>query len=493
MILRMKPLEILSVSAEIAPFAKTGGLADVCNALPKGLTSAGHRAIAVMPLYGRVRKSAAKIEPIAGLERIEFEIAGRQIDCSVKRTTMPGSDVEVRLIDAPEFFGGDEIYGGGDREGDRFVVFCRAVIAMCQWEGRAPDVFHCHDWHAALLPLMLKGLFAWDQLFATSKTVLTIHNLGYQGVVPASRLGELGLEDVRSLLHQDELARGRFSFLLHGLMYADLLTTVSETYAREIRTPEHGMGLETVLEARKDSLVGIVNGIDKAVWNPEIDEVIAARYSRADRSGKAECKKALVERFALELGPTTPIFGIVSRFTAQKGFELLPDVLPIFMHRDDMALVVLGSGEERHERYFDWIAKSFPGRVGFHCGYDDALAHRIEAGADVFLMPSRYEPCGLNQLYSLAYGTVPIVRRTGGLADTVVDWNPETGEGNGFVFDDFAAPSLQDAIRRCLDAWKFDKAWARLQDNGMAVDWSWERQIQRYVEVYARLDAGAAS
>lgn len=491
----MKPLDILSVSAEVAPFAKTGGLADVCNALPQGLLQAGHRARAVMPFYGRVRARFEKDELpplVEGLEEIAFELGDRRHVAAVRETTLPGSEVPLRLIDMPDAFGGDAIYTDGDDEALRFVAFCRAVIAMCQWEGRAPDVLHCHDWHAGLLPLLLKGMYAWDELFAKTRTVLTIHNLGYQGVVPAEQIGRLGLEPIRKLLHQDELRGGRFSCLLHGLMYADVLTTVSETYAREIRTEEHGMGLEGILESRKDRLFGIVNGIDPAVWNPETDTLITENYTRADRSGKASCKRALTKRFKLELGKTTPLFGIVSRLTPQKGFELLPAVLPVFLHREDMALVVLGSGDERHERYFDWLAQSFPGRVGFHCGYDEALAHEIEAGCDVFLMPSRYEPCGLNQLYSLAYGTVPIVRKTGGLADTVSNWDPETGKGTGFVFEDFEARALQDAIRRCLDAWSFDKAWQRLVDNGMAMDWSWEKQVEHYEELYRRLLAEKA-
>ncbi|MCB9919745.1 MAG: glycogen synthase GlgA [Planctomycetes bacterium] len=481
----MDPLEILSVSSEVAPFAKTGGLADVCNALPAGLARHGERARAVMPFYGRVRK-AVRAKPVPGLQSLRFEMGGKDYGASVHRTTLPGSKTEVLLVDVPDLFDGDAIYDG-DRDAQRFIAFSRAVIALMQWEGRAPDILHCHDWHTALLPLFLKKAYQWDRLFEHTRTVLTIHNLGYQGVVPASHIGALGLEPIRSALHQDELAQGRFSCLLHGILYADVLTTVSKTYAREIRTPEHGMGLDRVLEARKDSLFGIVNGIDDRVWNPRTDTAIAATYDAEDRSGKVLCKKDLAKHFGLELGPTTPLFGIVSRLTPQKGFELLPDVLPVFLQREDMALVVLGSGDERHERYFAWLEDAFPGRVGFHRGYDDELAHRIEAGADAFLMPSRYEPCGLNQLYSLAYGTIPIVRRTGGLADTVIDWNPETGVGNGFVFDDFTSAALQQAMRRCLDAWKFDKGWARLQENAMAVDFSWDTQILEYVALYERL------
>lgn len=486
----MKPLEILSVSSELAPFAKTGGLADVCNALPDALVRQGVKARAVLPFYGRLR-GQVMAKPVQGLGVLRFELAGREYSAAIHETTLPGSEVVVLLVDLPELFAGQAIYEG-DRDALRFTAYCRAVVALMQWEGRAPDVLHCHDWHTSLLPLFLKKAFAWDRLFADTKTVLTIHNLGYQGLVAASRIGELGLEPVRAALHQDELAQGRFSMLLHGLLYADVLTTVSKTYALEIRTKEHGMGLEGILEQRRDSLVGIVNGIDDRIWSPAVDTHIVDNYDREDRTGKVVCKRDLVRHFGLTLGPTTPLFGVVSRLTAQKGFELLPDVLPVFLQREDMALVVLGSGDERHERYFTWLQGAFKGRVAFHRGYDDALAHRIEAGTDVFLMPSRYEPCGLNQLYSLAYGTIPVVRRTGGLADTVVDWDPETGVGNGFVFDDFTSAGLQGALRRCLDAWKFDKAWARLVDNAMAVDFSWDKQVLEYIALYERLVAAGA-
>ena len=312
-------------------------------------------------------------------------------------------------------------------------------------------MIHCNDWHTGLLPLYLKVGYGWDRLFARTRTVLTIHNIGYQGVFGAAVADELGFDEHRELLHQEDLAEGRLSFLKTGLMYADALTTVSETYAREIQTEEFAMGLQDILRARSESLVGIVNGIDYTEWDPETDPQIARNYSVDDLQGKHECKRALLEEMELPFDPEVPVLGIVSRLTMQKGFELLPDILPVLLRRYDMRLVVLGSGEEKYEQYFGWLAHAFGSKVAFRDGYDEALAHRIEAGSDAFLMPSRYEPCGLNQMYSLRYGTPPIVRHTGGLADTVEAYDPETGQGTGFVFHDFSPDALFEAIVRALE------------------------------------------
>jgi starch synthase len=298
------------------------------------------------------------------------------------------------------------------------------------------------------------------------------------------------LADSRHLLWQEDLQAGRFNFLKTGLQYAHHLTTVSRTYAREIQTPELGMGLDGVLRARTDSLVGIVNGIDAEEWDPASDPHLDATYSVDDLAGKAVCKRALLEDFHLAYDPRVPVLGIVSRLTGQKGFELLPDILPILVRERDLRLVVLGSGEQRHESYFQWLRDAFPAKVAVFKGYAERHSHRVEAGSDFFLMPSRYEPCGLNQMYSQRYGTVPIVRRTGGLADTVEDFDPVTGDGTGFVFEAFEPEALLHSIRRALRVWDQPHVFERVREAGMRRDFSWERRVGEYVTLYRRLVAG---
>jgi len=310
-------------------------------------------------------------------------------------------------------------------------------------------------------------------------------------VFPADSQHELGFGLHSNLLHQGDLSAGKLNFLKTGVIYADALTTVSETYAREIQSADFGMGLQDLLRSRSDTVVGIVNGIDSSEWNPELDARIPRAYSREDLAGKRFCRERLLERMRLTPTHGAPVFGIVSRLTAQKGFELLPEVLTRLL-ASDVRLCVLGSGEQRYEQYFHRLHGAYPGRASFWAGYDDELAHWIEAGSDFFLMPSLYEPCGLNQMYSLRYGTVPIVRKTGGLADTVEPFERATKQGTGFLFDDFSPAALEDAIRRGLECFRDADAWRALQQNGMAKDFSWERQSLRYVELYGRL-AGLTS
>jgi starch synthase len=347
-------------------------------------------------------------------------------------------------------------------------------------------VIHCNDWHTGLLPLYLKATYAWDRMFERTRTVLTIHNIGYQGVFAAEKLHELGLGPHAHLLHQAHLQQGKLGFLETGVIYADALTTVSETYAKEIQTADFGMGLQDLLRARGDALVGIVNGVDTDEWDPATDARIPARYSREDLAGKRVCRERLLERMNLAPGAGAAVFGIVSRLTVQKGFELLPEVVPWLLGHD-VRLCVLGSGEERYEQYFHWLHGAHPGRVSFWSGYDEDRAHWIEAGSDFFLMPSLYEPCGLNQMYSLLYGTAPVVRRVGGLADTVQPFDRATRRGTGFVFDEFSAEGLRGALRYGLECFADPSAWRALQRNGMSQDFSWERQARRYVELYGRL------
>jgi len=482
----MAPLRILLLSSEVAPFAKTGGLADVAAALTRYLARAGHEAKLCMPLYQSVQQSGFEFQPHPRLQGLRLAFGQRQYVFSVQTAKLPHSEVEVLFLHCPELFGRAGIYTWDRDEHVRFGLFSRAALEICQWLQWGPDVIHCNDWHSALTPLYLKTGYAWDRLFEHTHSVLTIHNIGYQGVFPAATVDELGFGAHRQLLHQGDLSQGKLNFLKTGAIYADALTTVSETYAREIQTADFGMGLQDLLRARSDSVIGIVNGVDYGEWDPATDTRIPQHFSRGDLSGKRACKQQLLARLGLTPTVQAPLFGIVSRLTAQKGFELLPEVLQRLL-RQDLRLAVLGSGEERYESYFHWLHGAHPGKVAFRAGYDDELAHQIEAGSDLFLMPSLYEPCGLNQMYSLRYGTVPIVRRTGGLADTVEPFDPATGRGTGFLFDEFSQAALQDAIQLALRCFADRPRWQRLVQNGMARDFSWERQGRHYVDLYRRL------
>lgn len=479
----MDSLKICLVSAEVAPFAKTGGLADVSAALARHLHKKRHDVRLFMPLYRKV-KGQVEFEPVPELQDVPMRMGERTYWFSISTGKLPRSSQKVWFVRCPELFDREGIYTQDADEALRFALLSRAAIETCQWTQWAPDIVHCNDWHTALMPLYLRAVYAWDKLFARTRTVLTIHNIGYQGVTGADRLKDLALENERRFLYQEDLNEGRVNFLKTGLLYAHALTTVSKTYAREIQGDEHGMGLQGLLRQRADSLFGIVNGIDGEEWNPRKDPLIPAAFHARDLRGKEACKQALCERFGLAFDVRAPLFGIVSRLTVQKGLELLPDILPVLLRSEDMRLVVLGSGDERYESYFKWLAGAFPKKVAFQAGFDNALAHQIEAGSDLFLMPSRYEPCGLNQMYSLRYGAIPIVRRTGGLDDSVVDFNDDPLRANGVKFDELAAPALANAIRKALRIYADKELLNLLRRRGMAADFSWEQSAHEYLRIF---------
>ena len=360
---------------------------------------------------------------------------------------------------------------------------------MCQRMGFAPDIFSCHDWHTAMVPLYLKTVYRWDSLFAATRSVLTIHNIGYQGVFGPAILGDLGLAGSEGLLHQDDLARGQINFFKTGLLYADCLTTVSPTYAREIQNSEYGMGLQDLLRQRGHSVVGILNGIDDNEWDPATDPVIPANFSRRDLRGKQICKQSLMNELGLTASGAVPLIGVVSRLVSQKGIDLLQGALPRLLQVRDFSLAVLGSGEPRYEEFFSLLQRAFPGRVCFYRGYNNKLAHWIEAGSDMFLMPSLYEPCGLNQMYSLKYGTVPIVRETGGLADSVEQVSLSAGTGTGVLFRDYDEQGVSWAVNTALDLFSDHVFWRKIVLNGMAKDFSWRRQGYRYVQLFRELSS----
>ncbi|HUR27358.1 MAG TPA: glycogen synthase GlgA [Planctomycetota bacterium] len=477
-------MNVLLVASEMAPFAKTGGLADVIGALPRHLHRAGHDVRVFLPLYDRVDTSKAAFE--VALEGIEIRLGAHQYRARIVRS---GKEPEIYFVDCPALFRRGGLYTNDADEHRRFLALCWGALAACQRMGFAPDVIHCNDWQTAMLPLTLKTHFAWDRLFAKSKTLLTIHNLNYQGLFPAAILPDTNLLDSAHLLHQDQLRDGRINFLLHGILYADGVSTVSPTYAAEIQTPEHGAGLDPFLRARKTTVVGILNGVDYDIWSPQSDTHIPHRYGIKDLGGKELNKQQLLTKLGLPYIKGVPVMGIVSRLAGQKGFGLLGEVMPELLRRNPFQLVVLGTGEPSLEDMFSRMQRAFPKQVCFYKGFLDPLAHLIEAGADMFLMPSRYEPCGLNQMYSLRYGTVPVVHRTGGLADTVIPWSSRTGRCTGFLFEHHDAAGLAWAVRAALTAYGDQTQWRRLQRNGMAQDFSWETQGKIYETLYSRLQA----
>ncbi len=485
-------MNILFVTSEVAPFAKTGGLGDVCAALPRALRALGHDVRVVVPMYSRVRAPGRAFTPV--LPDITVALGARRVTFSVYSAPLPGSDLPVYFIRCPALYDRPSIYTHDDDEHVRFAALVWAALKTCQHLRWAPDVAHANDWQSALLPLALKTLFAWDRLFARTRSVLTIHNVGHQGAFGAHAVADAGFAEVAGHFHQDQLREGRVNYLLTGVLYADAITTVSPTYAKEIQTPEHGAGLDPFLRMRSRAVVGILNGIDEDEWSPDRDALLSNRYSADDLSGKERCKHMLLASVGLEYDPRTPVVGVVSRLAWQKGFDLCFNVLPRALARRPMQLVVLGTGEARYEEFFTHLARHAPRRVAYHRGFSEKLAHMIEAGSDLFLMPSRYEPCGLNQMYSLRYGTPPVVHRTGGLADTVRTWNPLARTGNGFAFEHFDDNGLAWALHYALDAWgegqgEAREAWRILQRNGMTEHFGWPQRVEEYLAVYRSIGA----
>lgn len=501
-------LKCLHAASEVAGFAKTGGLADVVGSLPIALKSRGIESIVVMPLYRACRNSKRPMEPLD--LRFRVPIGERMVEGRLWRSTLPDSDVPVYLIEQPEFFDRDDpatqqsLYQLTNAAGDkvdypdnsaRFGFFSRAILETMRLLGYWPEILHLHDWQTGLAAVFLREIYqkhAKPDLrgnYAAIRTVLTIHNLDYQGTFSHLDLPMLGLP--WRLFTMDLLEfHGQLNFLKAGLVYANLLTTVSPTYAKEIQTTLRGAGLHGVLMQRSNKLFGIVNGIDEQVWNPATDPHLAASFDSTTLDvGKARCKAALQQHFALDVQPRTPLLGIVSRLAYQKGFERINEVLPDFV-RQGVQLAVLGDGEKKYRDLLTELRAAFPGQVGLMLGYSEPLAHQIEAGSDVFLMPSLYEPCGLNQLYSLRYGTLPVVHRTGGLADTVADATPENvaaGRATGFSFTPHTREAFADALQRCVAIYRnHPTTWWKIQQTAMAQDWSWRRSASEYERLYRR-------
>ena len=483
----MPALKLCILSSEITPYAKTGGLADVAGALAQNLRLSGHQVRAFMPLYAAVRRSHPELQPVPRVQRIPLTIGDTEYSFSLQTASFPGTGVAVYFIDCPAMFDRAGLYTDDPDEHRRFLLFTRAVLESCRNLRWAPDIFHCNDWHTAFLPLYLKTVYSSDPLLARALSVMTIHNIGYQGTMPASAAADIGLGSAEAQLDRDDLAQGVINALKTGIRFADRVTTVSPTYAREICDGPLGMGMQAALRARGDRIVGILNGVDYREWDPRRDPHLTVHFSPGDLRGKRTNKELLIAATGLKVAASRPLIGMVSRLAEQKGIDLLFDVLPGLLQQREFGLLVLGSGEPRYVAFFEEMMRRFPGRVAFSGGFDEPLAHLIEAGSDIFLMPSRYEPCGLNQMYSLRYGTIPIVRNTGGLADSVQHFDPRSGLGTGCVFNDYDAQAVCWAIETVLDWYGEHKNWRLLMQNAMAQDFSWERQAREYEGLYEDL------
>lgn len=481
-------MRVLFCASEIVPLAKTGGLADVAGALPAALARRGVDVRLAMPRYRGVDLPGG-----TALGTLTVPLGGETVEGTVLDGALPGSGVPIWLVEQPELFDRGGLYGEGGQDYPdnltRFTFFCRAVarwLARGTWQ---PDVIHSHDWQTALLPAIIRTEGA-----PRAASVFTIHNLAYQGLFPAEQFALTGLPPAAFAMQGLEFW-GQVSLLKGGLVFADLLTTVSATYAREIQSEEFGAGLEGVLRDRADDLVGILNGVDYEVWDPSVDALLPARYSADDMDGKPICKRALQRAFGLPEDARVPVVGMVTRLADQKGLDLVVEIMEELLDAG-VQFVLLGTGDPRYHQVFDELQARRRHHVGVRLGFDNALAHLIEAGADIFLMPSRYEPSGLNQLYSLRYGTVPVVRRTGGLADSVVDATPQAlaaGRANGFVFAPYEPQALLGAVRRALAAYRHPDTWRALQQAGMRADFSWGRAAGQYAALYERALAKAGA
>lgn len=483
-------MRVYFCTSEAVPFAKTGGLADVSGALPRALSQIGCDIRLVLPGYRAVERGRFGFRPIGSAV---VPLGDDRVEAQFLESRVPGTSIPAYLVACDPLFDRPGLYGegGADYEDnlERFTVFGRGALALIRHLDWSPDVVHCQDWQSALAPVWLR-VEPRHPVLADTATLLTVHNLAYQGLFPPDRFPVTGLRPDLFTPRGLEFY-GKVNVLKGGLVFADLVSTVSEQYAREIQTPEFGCGLDGVLRDRAADLVGILNGADYSVWDPSVDRHIAARYTPDDLTGKQACKADLRRTVGLADETGAPLLGMITRLVDQKGLDLVAATLDAILGLGAQ-FVLLGTGEPRYHTVFQRAAERHPGRVAVTLGFDDALAHRIEAGADIFLMPSRYEPSGLNQIYSLRYGTVPVVRRTGGLADTIVDATPEAvarGDANGFVFEQYAPDAFLDAVTRALRAFQNPRLWRQLQQTGMRQDFSWDRSARRYLDAYRRAAA----
>ncbi|OGX06502.1 MAG: starch synthase [Omnitrophica bacterium RIFCSPLOWO2_12_FULL_50_11] len=477
-------MEIVFVASEMVPFAKTGGLADVIGSLTREIAKDGHRVCVFIPKYKKVTHEPYVLKPV--LEEVGVPIGSETETGSVFECAF--NELKVFFVGRSEYFDRDGLYGtpmGDYPDNDRrFAFYQRVVLEALKRLKIKPDVIHSHDWQSGLIPVYLKTLYQSDPFFVNSKTVFTVHNLSYQGSFPPDSVPVTGVSWSEFRYERLELY-GKMSFLKGGLIYSDLLTTVSERYAQEIQTKEFGCGLEGALAYRKADLYGIVNGIHPADWDPKRDLGLAANFGPRDLLGKRACKEALQNQNHLKHDLEAPLFAFVGRLVPQKGLDLITRVIED-MVASGWQFVLLGTGEEEYHRALRIFGERHPNQIGLNITFDSHMARQIYAGADLLLMPSQFEPCGLGQMISLRYGTIPVVRETGGLADTVQEFNPKTGKGNGFVFSPYAPKDLLNAMRRAAVVYRDQKSWTKLMQNAMACDFSWRVSARRYLDLYER-------
>lgn len=481
-------MRILMAASEMTPFAKTGGLGDVVSALSAELARRGHDVMCCLPYYRSVREALPKAKPV-----------GLPLALPVGDEILTGDVLEVRLserhrlllIRRDEFFDRSELYHAGENDfednAERFLFFSKAVAELVAHSGFKPDVVHCHDWQSAFVPVATTYRRQTQPFEAKgwARTVFTIHNIAYQGLFPSTDFPLTNLPGEFFMPPALEFY-GRMNLMKGGIVFADAVTTVSKRYAQEIQTPEGGFGLDPVLRSRRRDVVGILNGADYRTWNPAADPVLKAHYDADDLSGKRACRRDLVDTFGVEAGEKQPIAAVISRLTDLKGVDLLADAAEDLV-KMGLVLVVLGKGAGRYEKLFAGMAKRWPKKVGVRIAQDETLAHKTQAGADLLLMPSKFEPCGLTQMYALKYGTIPVVHATGGLDDTIRPYSRVSGQGNGFKFAAYTADALVAAVRGALGIYKEPKQWQRLMRNAMACDFSWQRGAQEYEKLYAAL------
>lgn len=489
-------MRVILASSEVVPFAKTGGLADVAGALPRELEKLGHEVSIFLPAYQSIDRKQHDIKTTN--VSFEIQIGDRLVAGKLLETVLPDTQVKVFLVEQPGYFNRDNFYGQSGKDFpdncERFTFFCRSVLESLIQMGTAPDLIHSNDWQTGLIPVLLKTDYQHHSCFEATRTLITIHNLAYQGLFDYEKLAVTGLPAEYFNWKQVEFY-GKVNLLKTGIVFADMINTVSPTYAREIREPEQGCGLEGVLRERAGELTGILNGIDVADWNPAIDPFIEENFSsdfdvRIGSSGKLACKRALQKEANLKQDIDMPLIGIVGRLASQKGWSLIVPVMKEFLENTNVQWIVLGTGDPGYHHQLENLQQRHPDKLGLNLGFSNEYAHRIEAGSDMFLMPSQYEPCGLNQMYSMAYGTVPIVRGTGGLADTVVNATHETceyGTANGFSFGEFSEEALRTAVKSALQMYNQHRLiWNQLMQAGMKRDWSWRRSAKQYEELYRR-------
>jgi starch synthase len=476
---------VLFLSPEAVPFAKSGGLADVAGSLPIALKRLGLDVRLVLPFYRIIREGNHEVRSL--LKRLEVPLGKENLRINVLETRLtPG--IPVYLIEREDLYDRPNLYGnpGGDYYDnlERFSFFAHAALRVTRALPFKPHVVHCHDWQTGLVPALLKGPYGHFPILSGVPSVFTIHNLGYQGLFPEEKFPVTGLPKPEFFHAKGIEYWGKISLLKAGINYSEAITTVSPTYAKEIQSPEYGMGMEGILHQRSGRLHGILNGVDYSYWDPARDSRLPARYSPEDLAGKARCKASLINQLSLDASlAERPLLGMISRLDAQKGLDLLVQILDDVLEMD-IGLMILGSGDEQIQEAIRRAADRHPGRVGLSIGFNEPLAHEIMAGADIFLIPSRYEPCGLTQMYALKYGTVPVVRATGGLDDTIVPYDDKTKKGNGFKFSTYETAAFLGAIRKALDLYTDSDAWKNLMTRNMREDFSWDRSARSYLELY---------